>query len=295
MKVKRVPASLSECRKVDEVAQKLWDWSENLKRWGQWLLIFIFVCGVVLAVVEGVKVGDETDRIEPALMAMFGVFVTWGFYAVIEYLIYQTLALLIGALASIVQHTRLQADLTLYNTAKAEGYVEPAMMGIPKATVDTNDDNVKLTDDNINDYIDFEWCCVNIRDDVSAEGATVRKADAYVKATPKTAGYFKGVKLQLIACFENGYKVYDEMYDEYTAPNAQHDLKLLASGNGQSDSVHIGLAVKDGKSLLPPDAHLELVSVKGTYQKTAPSAHKWRCTCGRMIAESPCPYCGAGE
>ncbi len=66
-------------------------------------------------------------------------------YAFIEYCVYYVLALLIASLASIVQHTKITANISLYTSAQAEGitedYEEP--MEEEKTVEKENDETVK--------------------------------------------------------------------------------------------------------------------------------------------------------
>ncbi len=126
MNKKRIPKSLKDCYGEDAVSAGLWNWAEWLKLWGYRLLIVLCVIGIAAAVSNGVEAGytAEDNAAIAVISAIVSTLILWGLYAALEYLAYQTVALLVAALASLVQHTRISADVALYRAAEAEGFVE---------------------------------------------------------------------------------------------------------------------------------------------------------------------------
>ncbi|MBE6778854.1 MAG: hypothetical protein E7541_05650 [Ruminococcaceae bacterium] len=139
---KQIPKDLRSCYQTDSVSENLWVWCERIERWGLRLCLLLGLLGIVFIIVDAVEMGQlldelrlDTDEIQEAaielgieLRPVYDVvlegILLWAFYCFVEYCTYHVAALLIGALASIVQHTRITANIALYNAAQAEGIVE---------------------------------------------------------------------------------------------------------------------------------------------------------------------------
>ena len=137
---KRIPKSLKECYQTDNVTNNLWLWCERLEKWGLRICIFLAAIGIVTIIyntIETVKFLDELgiDYFEITTgAAKLGIksvpevllenLFLWSLYCFLEYCAYHALALLIGSLASIVQHTKITSDIALYTAAKAEGVTD---------------------------------------------------------------------------------------------------------------------------------------------------------------------------
>ena len=139
---KKVPGDLKSCYRTDPVAENLWIWSERLERWGMWLCVVLFIVGIVTVIhnaseasklikelgldsdelkAEAAKLGIEIKSVGEVV---FDSSLNWAIYCFLEFCAYHILALLVGSLASIVQHTRITANIALYKAAKAEGFTE---------------------------------------------------------------------------------------------------------------------------------------------------------------------------
>ena len=119
---KRIPRSLKECYETDRVTSILLGWSAWLRKWGIRMLIILIVFGIISTISDGIEISDIDES-----MVVFTVItsaITWLWYAVIEYCAYNALALLIDALATIVQNTKITANIALYNAAKDEGVLD---------------------------------------------------------------------------------------------------------------------------------------------------------------------------
>ena len=152
---KEIPKSLGDCIKPDSVSSNLWVWCERLEKLGEilfWLLIIgglIFSIGASIVEKEVVvKEATYWREAETEIKKVFNIeiFVPLlteiALYAFIEYCTYHIVALLIGALASIVQHTKITAEIALYNVQNNKTKEKPI------AKVQNNIKNTTITEDN---------------------------------------------------------------------------------------------------------------------------------------------------
>lgn len=140
---KKIPKSFKDCYKTDGITQNLWLWCERLEKWGKILFWILIVIGIVDTIIAGInahqlieEIGAETVEeireasaemgieIPTVFEALVNNLLIWTLYSFLEYCAYHILALLVGSLATIVQHTKITANITLYTTAKKEGFVE---------------------------------------------------------------------------------------------------------------------------------------------------------------------------
>lgn len=140
---KKIPKNFKDCYKTDSITKNLWLWCERLEKWGKILYWILIVIGVVDTIIAGVnahqfieEIGAETVEeireasaemgieIPTVFEALVNNLFSWTLYSFLEYCAYHILALLVGSLASIVQHTKITANLTLYNSAKAENIAD---------------------------------------------------------------------------------------------------------------------------------------------------------------------------
>ncbi|HNX13751.1 MAG TPA: zinc ribbon domain-containing protein [Oscillospiraceae bacterium] len=116
------PATIDDCVKPDKLTQNLVFWSERLEKWGKILFWIIIIFGIIKSIVDSfVVVGTDyfgDPKTEFQVLVLFTGLITYGMAAFIEYLIYHALSLLIGALGSIVKHTRATALLTEFEIRK---------------------------------------------------------------------------------------------------------------------------------------------------------------------------------
>ena len=109
-KKKTVPKNLKECYQTDSVTHNLWTWAERLEKFGQIFAIFVLIAIIIVAFALLIDSGDGW------IFLLF--LITAPLSAFLEYISFHILALLIGSLASIVQHTKITANLNLYNSSK---------------------------------------------------------------------------------------------------------------------------------------------------------------------------------
>lgn len=116
---KKVPKSLKECYATDNVSSNLWSWSYRLEIWGGRVLVILIIVGIISTIGEAIQLADIDEDL--AFLSVVTSLITWGLYAFLEYCAYHVLSLVIASLATIVQNTRITANVALYNVAKEEG------------------------------------------------------------------------------------------------------------------------------------------------------------------------------
>ncbi len=155
---KKIPKSFKDCYKTDGITQNLWLWCERLEKWGKILFWILIVIGIVDTIIAGInahqlieQIGAETVEeireasaemgieIPTVFEALVNNLLSWTLYSFLEYCAYHILALLVGSLATIVQHTKITANITLYNSAKAEGITDDY-----DENIDNNIDDEKI-------------------------------------------------------------------------------------------------------------------------------------------------------
>ena len=130
---KKIPKNLKDCYMTDKVSHNLWIWCERLEKLGEILFWFLLIGGLLLSItssiIEKEVIVEEASYLHEAKTELrktfdFELFIPLlldtALYAFLEYCAYHIIALLIGALASIVQHTKITADVALYNSTKSE-------------------------------------------------------------------------------------------------------------------------------------------------------------------------------
>ena len=138
---KRIPKSLEECYEEDVVSKDLWMWSQRLVEWGKEVLGTLIVIGSISTIIDAVEMADINEDL--VIYTVISSITTWGLYSLIEFCTYNVLSLLVTALASIVQNSKITANVALYNAAKdvvevEEVKVEKKEVKKPKPSVSDN-------------------------------------------------------------------------------------------------------------------------------------------------------------
>lgn len=124
---KEIPKTFKDCYKTDNVTNNLWIWCERLENWGKTLFWILIIGGIILSIVtsittETVVKGTYYTYTDTETTFNFITFITalavTALSAFLEYILYHTIALLIGSLATIVQSTKITANINLYKYAK---------------------------------------------------------------------------------------------------------------------------------------------------------------------------------
>ena len=115
---KTVPKSFYECYEPDPISTNLRKWSHRLENFGKIILFAIIVFGVISDFASAFVVNDYTMKESFDIWIFLNAVITTLLYAFIEYCLYHTIALFVGSLGSIVQNTRISANIALFNSAK---------------------------------------------------------------------------------------------------------------------------------------------------------------------------------
>lgn len=127
---KSIPNNLRSCYQTDSVTGNLWEWSEKIEQWGKAILWLIIIGGFITAIsISSIRAEVRTSNSGNTVIYSEGIF-NWGsffltllsttIFAFFEFLAYRFTALKIAALASIVQHNQITANVALYTASKAE-------------------------------------------------------------------------------------------------------------------------------------------------------------------------------
>lgn len=113
-----IPKSLNECKRTDGTVSAVRFWAENFEKWGERILVFLLVIGVIETILSGISAAEIDEEM------VFGVVISsliqWFFYAVIEYAAYNFISTILYALGSIVESARTSANVELYKLYKDE-------------------------------------------------------------------------------------------------------------------------------------------------------------------------------
>ena len=115
---KKVPTSLKECYESDTLSQTLWKWSDWLKIWGRRVFLLLIVVGAAFTLSDVI---DPVGFYGSPFLVLIRNILGWGLYAFLEFCAYNILSFLLSALASVVENTKITANVALYNAAKKEG------------------------------------------------------------------------------------------------------------------------------------------------------------------------------
>ncbi len=123
-----LPQTPEDCIKSDKVSSELWTLAELIEVWGKIIFIVLAIVGIILTITITFTVADTIDD-ALAFPAFLISIVIFGLPAFLEYCIYHILALYTGANASVVQNTKISANVALLQLTKGNTF---------KNTSDTN-------------------------------------------------------------------------------------------------------------------------------------------------------------
>ena len=116
-KQKEIPRSLQDCTKMDGVSKSLWQWAKILET----IAFVLFWLNAIAGLIVGIALG--ADAYDDGFWLFMAGFFGGLFAGVLAYLAFFVAALLVGSLASIVENTRVSADVALFEAARAGGIV----------------------------------------------------------------------------------------------------------------------------------------------------------------------------
>lgn len=148
-----IPKTLKECLRPNQEAMELREWAERIKGWG--VIVFFILCfiGFVVSIMAGKSsissqmnefMGD-TSTFDWA--SFFGSLFAWVIYAVIECCAYNVLVLLINSLASIIENTKITANVALYKSQLEETQKKDSM--IVKEPIKVKEKKVEVSNENV--------------------------------------------------------------------------------------------------------------------------------------------------
>ena len=117
-----IPKNLNECRMTDGVSRELWILAELVEKWGKVILTLTILSGLIVSILLASVIssfsGNFMDNSDLIGVLVFVVSLVYhAILAFIEYLAYHLISLSVCANASIVQNTRITANMALYNAA----------------------------------------------------------------------------------------------------------------------------------------------------------------------------------
>lgn len=144
---KTMPKTINDCIKSDEVGKNLWDWAAVLEKLGILLCIIIIIWGIVSAfsqanqAVVNYSSNYKTNTTnEFNGMVFLTTIVTYFIYAFIEYCIFHSIALLIGAFGGIYENTKQTAKLLELKLRKSENDFTEIKVAPPAIKKDFSND-----------------------------------------------------------------------------------------------------------------------------------------------------------
>ncbi len=118
---KKVPQSIADCIAPDSLSLNLWRWCQRVETFG-----FVMMAVVIfLGFIQSIQAASAVQELETLYGKDKQSFDVWVFLlalletavkAFVTYCAFHCVALLLGAISSIVQNTRISADLALLNS-----------------------------------------------------------------------------------------------------------------------------------------------------------------------------------
>ncbi|MBR5134117.1 MAG: hypothetical protein IKV35_00795, partial [Clostridia bacterium] len=103
---------------------------------------------------------------------------------------------------------------------------------------------------------------------------------------------FENAVVNFSVRYGHGYKSLDKESQTYIYPVSNDCVCLSVSGEGVSKTETVCCMLKAGAPALGDEAKVEAIVATGTVFEKVSETHRWRCTCGNMINQNPCPHCG---
>ncbi len=110
-----VPDSLSQCLKEDRTASDIRHWAEWIESIGQILVVLIGIIGSILTMIF--FIGALLENVLGAIIILVVCTITFALICFAVYIGYHLPALIVGALASIVQSTIVSANVALFSAS----------------------------------------------------------------------------------------------------------------------------------------------------------------------------------
>lgn len=107
-----MPRDFDECMQTSPIAENLWKWAGRLDLFCKivfWILTGIFA----LLFIGAINMGIRGRNAAYAVGTIFSTVLLWAICILLEYFIFHSIALLMGGVASIVQHSKVSANIAL--------------------------------------------------------------------------------------------------------------------------------------------------------------------------------------
>ena len=153
---KKIPTSIADCIAPNSLSLNLWKWCKRVETLGCIMATVV----LILSLMQSIQAASVTQEVE----TLYGsrdkqtfdvwIFVLYLFGSVakafVTYCSFHSVALLLGAISSIVQNTRISADLALLNS-----------MSNPELPITNCDDNKLLRKEK--NVAAETWICKNCK------------------------------------------------------------------------------------------------------------------------------------
>lgn len=117
-----IPLNLDACCYTDYTAGELWRIANAVDTWGGIIFVLLLILGIILSFCAATAVNDIVDGAGSPLFLYTAL--TWGVIAVVECIGYHLISISVRAFASIVQNTRVSANVALYAAANSTPMAE---------------------------------------------------------------------------------------------------------------------------------------------------------------------------
>lgn len=104
------PQSVEDCTAKDKLTTELWNWANNLEKYGTAVLLLLILGGLISGFFDAKEAAGLTDDDFSAAVFVAAIVKT-SVAAIMTYLAFHSIALLVGSLARIVQSSRTTARL----------------------------------------------------------------------------------------------------------------------------------------------------------------------------------------
>ena len=124
-KNRSTPKTFKECVDKGPIEKEIWDWADRVQMIGEIILCLIITGGLFVSIVVGVEeeAANYYSKSPEVTFNMGKSFVSLVIFTVcglVEYCTYHVIALSLGAKASIVENTRISANIAMYKAAQEE-------------------------------------------------------------------------------------------------------------------------------------------------------------------------------
>ena len=129
-----IPTSLQECTQTGRIVAHLYDFAQKLEARSNLVFSIFLSVGIICTILEAVSLIDVNE--DAILWTAFTSIVMWIIYSTIAWSLCRFTAMLINALASITENTKITANVALWEASKKEPVSTPAEQKQPQKQVE---------------------------------------------------------------------------------------------------------------------------------------------------------------